>query len=275
MENIYDLKGNIIGKVCGIYLRDYFDEKEKVIENFILAIERLKDANIDSIIFEDMSLFNRQDLKAIENGTNLKVLDGTDLLISFLPAALKKIYSLLGTDLKSKELLIIGDDEKQTKDLIESIYKEVGFITITGKYKDNVIDNIYKHILEKTGLSIFYSKNIDKILTNYSIIINLIDNYSIDFRKLRSETIVFDFSLKKVLRKSALLHGKASIEDFVFSKDNLNIAKNSYLPEVICSRLYESLNSYDREDLKEFIVNGEIYSVEEFVNEKIKNKGKL
>ena len=55
-------------------------------------------------------------------------------------------------------MLIIGDDEKETKEIIEAIYKEVGFVTITGPYSKDIADNIYETILEKTGLSIFYSK---------------------------------------------------------------------------------------------------------------------
>lgn len=275
VDYVYNLDGNILGKVCGVYLRDYSVEKEKFIENLILSIERLKDENIDCIVFEDMSFFENQDLKSIENRTGLKVMDGIDILTSFLPIALRKIYNLLGTDLKSKELLIIGDDEKKTKDFIESVYREVRFITITGKYNDAIVDNIYKYTLERTGLSIFYSKNIDKILTNYSIIINLIDNYNIDFRKLRNEAIVFDFSFSKGLRKDALLFGKASIEDFIFKGDGLSIMRNGFLPEEIPSRVYENFNRSNREDLKGFVVNDDIYLIEEFVNYKIKNKGKL
>lgn len=275
VEDIYDINGNILGKVCGVYLKNYPDEKEQLIENYILSIERLKDEHIDSVIFEDMSFFNRQDLKSIENRTGLNVVDGINTLISFLSVALERIYSLLNSDLKNKEFLIIGDDEKQTKDLIESVYREVRFITITGKYSDVTIDNIYKHTLERTGLSVFYSKNIDKILTNYSIIINLIDNYSIDFRKLRSETVVFDFSFNKNLRKDALLSGKATIEDFMFKGDDLNIRNNRFLPGDICSRIYENFNRYNKEDFKGFVINDEFCSIEEFINRKIKNKGKL
>lgn len=275
IETIYDLDGNISGKICGIFLRDYPKEKDKIIENIIVSLENLKDEHINYIVLEDMFLFNNMDFRLIEERTNLKVLDGIKVLTAFLPIALKEIYKLLNEDIKTKEVLIIGDNEEQTKDIIEAICKDIRFITITGQYDRGIIDNIYKNILEKTGLSIFYSRNIDKILTNYSIIINLIDNYSIDFKKLRSEVIVFDFSINKSLSKSNLPKGKNVIEDFIFKKEALNIKSNKYFPEAICSRIYESLKEFHEDDLRGFYIDDNIYSIEEFVNKKIKNKGKL
>lgn len=275
IENINDLDGNVLGKICGIFLKDYPKERDEIIDSIILSIESLKEECINYIIFEDMSLFNTKDLKLIEERTDLKVLDGRKVLTTFLPIALKEIYKLLNEDIRKKEVLIIGDDEKQTKHIIETICKDVRFITITGQYDKETIDNIYEYILEKTGLSIFYSKNIDKILTNYSIIINLIDDCSINFQNLRNEAIVFDFSIKKNLRKDRVLKGRTIIEDFIFNEEALNIKGTEYLPQNTFSRIYERWKEYHRDDLKGFYVDDETYSIEEFVNTKIKNKGKL
>lgn len=256
-------------------MKAYPGEKGEITEKIIKSLENLKEEYIDYIIFEDMFLFDRIDLELIEEESNLKVLDGRKVLITFLPIALKEIYGLLDEDIKSKEVLIIGDNEKDTKAIIEAICKDIRFITIAGQYRKEVIDNIYEDILEKTGLSIFYSKNIDKILTNYSVIINLMDNYSIDFTRLRNEAIVFDFSLDKGLKKNSGHKGRVIIEDFIFKEEALNIKSGKYLPKVVYSQLYEYLKDFHKDDLKGFYMNNEVYSIEEFVNQKIKNKGNL
>lgn len=275
LENIYDIDGNVLGKICGIFLKHYPEEKDEIVENTIKALDSLKEEYIRSIIFEDRFLFNRKDLKLIEARTNLKVIDGKKILLTFLPLALKEIYSLLGEDSKNKEVLIIGDDEKETKEIIEAIYKEVGFVTITGPYSKDIADNIYETILEKTGLSIFYSKNIDKILKNYSIIINLIDDCSIDLSKIRKEAILFDFSASKDLKKNRVEKGRAIIEDFIFKEKNLKIKESKYLPTSVFSSMYEELADLNRGDLMGFYIDNNIYSIEEFIDKNIKNKGKL
>ncbi len=275
MENIYDLDGNISGKICGIFLKAYPKKKDEIIEATVEALDSLKEEYTNKVIFEDLLLFNREDLRLIEERTNLKVIDGKKTLIAFLPIALKEIYRQLGEDIKNKEVLIIGNDEEETKEIIELICKDIRFITITGPYNKAMVDNIYEYILERTGLSIFYSKNIDKILINYSIIINLIDNYSIDLKRIRKGAILFDLSPSKGLKKNNGKEGRAIIEDFIFKRENLKIKENEYLPKIIFSFIYEGLMEFNRGDLEGFYIDNNFYSIDEFVGKIIKNKEKL
>ncbi len=107
-------------------------------------------------------------------------------------------------------MIIGGDDEELTKEVIESLHKSIRFVTLAGDYEDS-IEDISNYILEKLVYPFFYSKKIHKILRNYSIIINLKDKNCIDIDKLRTKAIIFDFGIRNTftelgnIRKERLL----------------------------------------------------------------------
>ncbi len=91
-------------------------------------------------------------------------------------------------DFREKEVLIIGEGNKLTEELIYKLHKCVNFITLVGGDEGGEIrGGISQTIYKNTGLSIFYPKKIDKILTNYSIIVNLKDDSFIHLNKFRKE----------------------------------------------------------------------------------------
>ena len=140
-----------------------------MVENLIFGIEKIKEKSMASLIIEDLHLLNKIDIELIESRTKLKVLNGIKVLVCFLPLVLNNIYKILNEDLKQKEILIIGDDEELTKEVIESLHKEVRFITLVGDY-ENSIESISKYILEKTGLSVFilkHTQNFEKLFHNH------------------------------------------------------------------------------------------------------------
>lgn len=227
---------------------------------------------MDSLIIEELPLLNKTDVELIEKETKLKVLSGIKVLVHCLPLVLKNIYGVLNEDLKEKEVLIIGDDEELTKEVIESLYKEVRFITLAGDY-ENSIEDISKYILEKTGLSIFYSKNIEKILKNYSIIINLKSKAYIDISKLRGKTMIFDLSIEKGLKGTTNSRkGSVIIEDFMFKASDLNIGKNKWIEDLVSSYIYEHFYPLKIVEPEGFIVNGNLYDIKYFIDYKIRKK---
>lgn len=239
-----------------------------------MAINDLKDEQTGILVIEELNMFNRPEIKSIEKETGLKVLDGIDIAISSLPIALNRIYFKLKKDLKNEEALIIGDDEELTKKVIDSICKDIRFITIAGEYNQENVHSIYEYVLQNTGLSIFYSKNASKILTNYSIIINLIDNCNIDFSSFRNEAIIFDLSISKQFSKD--INNKCNIiEDFTFKGNSLSIKKKDMFPSLFPSHIYEMLNRFELEELVGLYSCGELYTFEDFADYKIRAKGKL
>ena len=147
------------------------------------------------MLIENINLFSRENINRIENETNLKVLDGINIKSHYLPIVLKKLYILLDESLEEKEILLFCGDKKITENFILALCKDAKFITLAGD-NEKIIEDISKSILENTGLSIFYSKNIDRILKNYSIIINLNENTEINMAKVRKGAIIFDFSFE-------------------------------------------------------------------------------
>lgn len=274
MEEIWDNNGQIIGRVGGIILNNPNIKKEEFIESIIFGIERLKDENIEGLIIEEFSFLDKKSIELIDKSTNLKVFNGIKVLFCFLPLVLNKIYSKLGEDLKEKEVLIIGDEEEITKEIIQYLCKEVKFITLAGDY-DSIIDNISKDILEMTGLSIFYSKNIDRILTNYSIIINLKENCYLNLKRLRKEAVVFDFSIGRGISNIMRDRSIKIIEDFIFRIDGEDLKENSFIESLVPSYIYEYFFKFKSENLAGLLVNGEIYTIQDFIDYEIRNKGKM
>lgn len=242
----------------------------------IKALNKLRDEDTEVFLMENLYMFNRLQLNIIEKETGLKIVDGMDVLMGFLSLALTSIYKILGEDLKNREALIIGREEELTQKAIEAICKDVSFITIIGDFDKEDVERIYQHVLEKTGLSIFFSKKIDRILTNYSIIINLIDNCSINTRRLRNDAIIFDFSIDKQFSRSIIKDTKLTVvEDFVFRGDGINLNGKGLIPTLVPSYIYEYLAQGKDEDFYGVYANGNIYSTAEFVHLNIKNKGKF
>ena len=249
--------------------------KKEIIEEFVLATNKLKNENTSDVIIEELNFFNMDDIKTIESKTNLNIVKGIKTLTLFLPLILKKIYKHLNEDLKEEEILIIGDEEQSTKEIIERLYKDVRFITLAGDY-DNIIENISKEMMEKYGLSIFYSKKVDNILTNYSIIINLKDNYYFDMDKLRNKAIIFDFSISKVMKNQKTKTKKAIIiEDFMFKIDHIDIADNNFLNSLIPSYVYEQFNRLNSADFASLSIDGKFYNIQNFADDQIKIEEKL
>lgn len=256
----------------GVVLNSSNVDKECLVEEIIFGIEKIKEEGMNSLIIEDLHLLNRVNMELIESRTKLKVLNGVKVLVYFLPLVLNNIYKILNEDLKEKEVLVIGDDEELTKEVIESLHKEIRFITLVGDY-ENSIENISRYILEKTGLSVFYSKDIHKILKNYSIIINLKSKICIDVNQLRRKAVVFDFSIEKALNKSTNRKKEVLIiEDFIFKSNNLNIKQNEWIEYLIPSYTYEYFHPLQFIKPEGLVVNGELCSIKAFIDSQLGNR---
>lgn len=198
----------------------------------------------------------------------MKIPDGEDIKITNLPLVMKTICNLMKDSLDEKEILVICDKKERTKRIIKVISKDVRFITAIGCEKDN--DEIYEHILEETGLSLFFPSNIDRILENYSIIINLIDNLDLDFSKVKRNCIVFDFGQGNVYKKTPPF-----IKDFAFDLNDLGIKENILIKNKVFSNLAEALTNDKNKNVKYLYSERNFFSIKDYVNLFIKVKGKF
>lgn len=278
MTNFTDSNGKVIGKGIGIFTVDYKElSKSKYIEGIIEGVEKFRTNESRNIIFDNLDLLELKDIKYIENKTKLKVLDGKKTMIYFMPSVLKEFYSGLESNLTDKEILIISDDSFLTYDLIRNLSGEARFLTVTGEDEKWIEDISYK-IYDTTGLSIFYTKNIDRILKKYDIIINLSEYILVNIDKLRGNVIVFDLSFENILTQEAKkINSKILVvEDFLFEYERL-VSEKQFFHEKkeIPSHKYEVFDKKSVKDFKKVLVNGNSYTLEDLINNRIKKKVKF
>lgn len=248
--------------------------KTEYINGIVKGVEKFKTSKTKTIVLDRLDPINLEDLDYIEEVTKLKVLDGKKVMIDFIPLVLKELSNLLKIELIDEEILVIGDDGHLTYDLVSQLSKEIRFLTVIGD-DEKWIEDISKKTYDDTGLSIFYTENVNKILKNYSIIINLNEYMYIDIGKLRGKTIVFDLSFQKVLADKINKYNKniLVVEDFLFDSEDLIIDKLIFGGEKeIPSYKYEVFQRIINKDLKKVFINNRKYTLEDLVDKKIKNR---
>lgn len=236
-----------------------------------MAIKKVKNEDDTKLFIEGQENFDRETLDYIREFTGMEIFDGENIKIKNLPLVLREVYTLLGEDIQEKEILIVCDDKDKAKKIVKKIAKDLKFITIIGYGQENH-EEIYEYILEETGLSLFYTLNIDRILENYSIIINLMDNVDIDFTKVRRNCIVFNFSKGNF---SSNIKRPPFIEDFAFDLKDLGINSNEWLNSKSSSNLFESLIEIKTQNAKYIFAGNNYYSTKDYINLYMKIKGKL
>lgn len=265
------IEENIKGKIVGINLKPFDPKYKSNLDIYLMGIKEVKDEDDTKLFIEEQENFDVEVLNYIREFTGMEIFDGENIKIINLPSVLREIFALLGEDIQEKEILIVCDDKDKAKKTVKMIAKDFRFITITG-YGQEKHEEIYEYILEETGLSLFYTSNIDKILDNYSIIINLMDNVDIDFSKSKRNCIVFNFARGNF---SSNIKRPPYIEDFAFDLKDLSINSNGWLNDKVPSSLFESLLENKTKNIKNIRAGNDYYSIKDYVNLYIKIKGKL
>lgn len=263
-------ESDIIGKIVGINLKPINFNDESQLKEYLNGIVKLKGEDCNRLFIEGYENLSIEAINRIEEYTNMKIPNGEDTKITNLSLAMREICSLSKEDLEEKEILVICDDKERTKRIIKEISKDVRFVTVVGC--ENYNDEIYEYILEETGLSLFYPSNIERILENYSIIINLIDDLKLDLSKIRRNCIVFDFG------KGNLFVNKKRvpfIQDFAFDLNDLGVNKNKFIKDNVRANLSEALSLKKNIEIKYLYSDKNYYLVKDYVNLFIKLKGKL
>ncbi len=266
-------KGDIIGKAIGVFLTYKDLSNDQYIEAIIKGVEKYRDEDVNNIVFEDRKILDDYKISIIEKETGLKIINGKKVLIRFLPLVLKKIFWEIGEESINYEILLISSGKENIKPLIKEFSRMIRFLTVYVE-DEKKISKVKEDIFSETGLSIHYTKNIDKTLANYYIIINLSNTISLNVDKFKYKSIVFDFSSNNKVSKEIKIKNKECIviEDFIFWNNNLFLVKDNAfeLGGDISSNLYEVNNNFNEKDFKGLMLNGREYSIEELVKRKIK-----
>lgn len=261
---------NIIGKVAGINLKPIDINKGSDFYEYIKAIKKIGVEDYSRLFIEGVDNYEKEILVNLQEALNIKIMDGENTKISDLSFVIENIYRFLKENPNEKEVLILCDNKEVTKETIKAIAKSVRFITISGCDK-NSNEEVYEFILEEIGLSLFYPYDIQRILDNYNIIINFLDNLTLDFSKVKRNCIIFDFSKSRVISNNRII----AIEDFGFYIKDLGIKDNKWTNNKISTSLYESLVGCTNHNTKYLFVKNQYYSIKDYVNLYLKVKGRL
>lgn len=263
----------VIGKGVGVFT-EYENIKREQYLHGIVSIKKLALESEKIIVLDLMHLLTLEELDYIQRVTKLKVVDGKDVRIYFTPYVLKKIYNALEEELIDKELLIISDNSILANRLVVDMSKDMRFLTVFGV---NLVEQVElsKIVYDSTGLSIFFTNHIDKILGNYHIIINLSENLNLDLKDLRSRAIVFDLSISKSLSKEISKHNTNAIivEDFLFTYTYYLYESNFFdANSEIPSHKYGAFQYFNLDDFSKIVSDNVSYTVKEFVENKIRQR---
>lgn len=271
-------KKETIGKGIGIFTPNSNKlSKEELIEGILKGVEKFKSSKSRNIVLYNLDILELKDFQYIEKKTGLRILNGKQTMVEFLPMVLKELSTFLERKLIDEEILIISDNSFLTYDLIKDLSNRFKFLTIVGN-DGYWIEDISKKIYDTTGLSIFYTRDINRILKNYSIIINLNEDVLIDIYKLKSTTIVFDLSIKKLLARRINSSNKniLVIEDFLFSCEELLLERKIFdLGKEVPSYKYEVFQDNNIENFRKVVVNIEEYTLRDLAYKKIKKRSNI
>ncbi|HEY8363346.1 MAG TPA: hypothetical protein VIK77_10775 [Tissierellaceae bacterium] len=245
-----------------------FDDNDDL-NKYIEGIKEVLNEEIGGVYLEGQEKLNYNVLKTIEDNTNVKVFYGENIRIKYLPFILKEIYEILNDNLQEKEILILDSDIERIKRTIKTLSRHVAYITVAGLSEQNQND-LYNYILEETGISVFFSNNIERIAGNYNVIINFIDNMDYIINKLKKHSLVFDFSRGE---NEKLVNRPPLIKDFYFTLNNYE-HKEFLTSKEISSSLFEALSLKQFNSILLYAEN-ELYSTRRFAENFLRIKGRF
>lgn len=245
-----------------------FDDNDDL-NKYIEGIKEVLNEEIGGVYLEGQEKLNYNVLKTIEDNTNVKVFYGENIRIKYLPFILKEIYEILNDNLQEKEILILDSDIERIKRTIKTLSRHIAYITVAGLSEQNQND-LYNYILEETGISVFFSNNIERIAGNYNVIINFIDNMDYIINKLKKHSLVFDFSRGE---NEKLVNRPPLIKDFYFTLNNYE-HKEFLTSKEISSSLFEALSLKQFNSILLYAEN-ELYSTRRFAENFLRIKGRF
>ena len=266
---------NIIGKIAGLNMKPISFSCEKELEEYIIGIKKLEVEDFTGLYLEEGRNLSKDVKNYIGNEVGLKIISNEETKSTLIPLVIQKIYNVLNERLENKEILVISNNKEYAKKVIREVAKISKFITTFGcNMKES--EEIYEYVLEETGLSLFNSSNIDKILGKYSIIINDADDLKLKSSKIKKNTIIIDFN-----RDNCFDHEKNNgsrlyqIRDLGFDLKDLGIHSNKWLHSKVDMELYDLINEGALGKVKYLYVENSWYSIKDYTNYFLKVRGKL
>lgn len=267
----------VIGQIVGINLKKIDFSNEKVIDEYISGIIKVKSKSYeDNLLYiEEKDNMDIDVLRAIEDATAMKIPTGKALRKRNLSALITEYFNKLGEDVYNQELLLICDNKEESIYIIRNLSRLIKYITLIGPGED-CKEEIYMDILDSTGLSIFQPDSIEKRIKSYNIIINLSEKTDIKIDVVKRKALIIDFSDTKPLKN--MKNNRISdiiIEDICFRTDSLGINPNAFLNKKICSGILEGFGWEKEEKIYQIYAGKEHFFIKDYIKSHVKTIGRI
>lgn len=263
-------KDKEVGLGVGICINQENISKDDYKKRLIYAIDDLKlreEKDIRYLLDGEFKI-NREDIDELKEKLDIELPKGKKVFSKNLLSILKEICKIKNEELSEKEVFIISDDTKITEDLVNLLAISTRFISIYSK-DENLTDRLEKDLLNKTGLALNVSTEIDRCCENFDFIINLNENINLNMLNVKRNSIVFDLSNSKCLSTSILKKTRKIIliEDLLFINDNdiYSDNGNGEFDSLLNTSLSDMLDNTNSK-IGEIQINGKASDLEEGIN---------
>lgn len=246
-----------VGTAIGMFLN-----KDKLIEK-IKKLKNEQEYNDLKYLVVDNLCLNISELKEIEEKCNITVLEDKEEFANNIPACLDKICKIKKEELAQKEVFILSDDTKLTKDLVKSLALKAKFISIYSE-EFNFSKKLEEEILANTGLALNISRDKKKSIDNFDFIINLNKDINMNEFNISRNKIIIDLNTKAYLTKGAYNKKSILIHDLLFKRNDNVFSENGNceLDTHIGTSLVRLLGNENKK-IEKIRINDKIYNIEE------------
>lgn len=267
-KNLHDIiiEDKIVGHIYGINLKALNTSEGKSIEEYISKIEEVIEYDYSSIyIEEDLPL---DIIKIIENRLNVDKSDCMDIRLFNISYIIDALMSNKKPDIIKEEILIISNKKEEVLKIIDSLSNKLSFISVLG-LDDIDGENVYEEILHNIGISIYFPQSKNISLKRYWLIINTLDDLSMEAIDIKNKAIIIDFSSTKPFKGA----NRYVIEDLSIDIRDLGLVDNPWIGKEVDLNLYGSLFGNECRKFCRILNNGAYITIDNFANQGIKIKG--
>lgn len=257
---------NVIGHIYGISLSqlDYSDEKS--LDEYISKIKEVIDDEYNHIYIEESLPLNIK--KIIADNLSINLANTKDIKLYNIPYIIEALKSKLKRDIIKEEILILSNDKEEVLWIIDSISSGFSFLSVLG-LNDIDSEDVYEKVLDDIGISVYYPKADSVLLKRYGLIINTLDETSLNLKDVKNNTIIIDFSEGRPFVDT----NRYVIEDIYLDISDLGLNDNPWIDKEVNSDLYKCLNNGDSKIFCRIYKKGDLFTIEDFVDQGFKIKG--
>ncbi len=259
-----------VGKIVGVNTYPIGDLKAPNLDRVLKFLLNEISPNYNKIYLEDFKEFDQAYLEYILEATNLIMPSGKEIRIFNIPFIIKQVNEGLNKSINTSDTMIISQDKDIHLKIILQLMDKVSFFTCIG-LDISLREEVYNEIFKSTGVSIFQPTNIEKVIKNYSTIINFSEEIEFDLEKIRNQALIIDFSKNKPFK--VLENSKKNV--ILIEDIRLKIHKfNDWIDEFVSPELFEALGE-THSVFSQIYAKNNFCRVSDFINKGIKKAGKI